>query len=57
MSDGAEFYAQQQCEEQEAYENEKFHAWLFENKTICNGNDMIGYMEDGFTYEEYLRGK
>jgi len=57
MSDGAEFYMQQQCEEQEAYENEKFHAWLFENKTICNGNDMIGYMEDGFTYEEYLRGK
>jgi hypothetical protein len=63
MSEGAEFYQQYQLEahryhvEVEPYEDEGFNKWLYQNRMICNGDDLIKYCEDGFTYDEYLRGR
>lgn len=35
------------------YEDE-FTAWLYENRSIGNGDALIHYLEDGVTYEVFL---
>lgn len=39
----------------EAYDDEKFHEWLFKNYLVGNGEQMIELIEDGITYEIYLK--
>ena len=36
------------------YEQE-FIEWLYANKQIYNGDMLISYLEDGFSYEQFLR--
>lgn len=33
---------------------EEFTAWLYENRSIGNGDALIHYLEDGITYDLFL---
>jgi hypothetical protein len=37
-----------------SYEDE-YIRWLYHNYTIPNGDVLISYLEDGFTYDKFLK--